>query len=147
MGIKYAHAYSYVIKDLDIDHIYHIACNRMQQHNINDRTPTIDIDASWVARGKGSNAGRSRVEYLVSFALTFAKVGFSVMLVFDGNMRHHSKRATIQQQSEQQRNRIEIIIKKSELMSIAEERRKTDSIELRNKLNEQEAAIQKKYQD
>jgi hypothetical protein len=51
------------------------------------------------------------------------------MLVFDGNTRHHSKRVTSQRSSDAKRKKIELVIRKAELMRIAEHRRTLDSID------------------
>jgi hypothetical protein len=78
--------------------------------------------------------------------LCLAKIGFDAMVVFDGNVCHHSKQATIQCQANRQRNNIEIIPNQLLLMSIAEERHSTDSIEERNNFIQQETTNTKMLQ-
>jgi hypothetical protein len=65
------------------------------------------------------------------------------MVVFDSDVRHHSKRTTIQRQSKIERKNIDIIIQKSKLMNIVQTRRKLDSLEERNILLEEETQIEK----
>jgi hypothetical protein len=50
------------------------------------------------------------------------------MMVFDGSIRHHSKRISAQQKADHERIKIEIDVRRSELMRVAQRRRALDSI-------------------
>jgi hypothetical protein len=108
MGIKYAHKYTHTIKSLTIDNLFTIASQLLKKKNSDAvclrSSPTIDVDCSWVVRGFFKGDNDSRVRQLINFSIYLAQVGFHVNLVCDGAIRHHSKRATIQRQSEAQKN-------------------------------------------
>jgi hypothetical protein len=145
MGLKYAHIYTHQMKDLALHQIYTIASNRMSKNiGTGKRQPTIDVDCSLVIRSRGGTpCTRTNAQYLVAYASTLAKIGFAVMLVFDGNHRHHSKRATIQRRSDCQRSKIEMIVKKTELLTVTEDRKNTDSVEERNNLEKKQSDLKK----
>jgi hypothetical protein len=147
MGIKYAHQLTYGINDITLHDLYKIAIARIPVDNDNRairQRPCIDIDCSLLVRTRGNNNLVSNTTYIINVCRIFQHVGFDVMVVFDGVVRHHSKRTTIQRQSECDRKRVEIIIHKSSLMNIIQQRRTVDSIEERNKLLLEEADIKKK---
>jgi hypothetical protein len=151
MGIKYAHAYSYILSDLNLSDVYRIALARLQTRNnkLDDRSkyrnrPSIDIDVSLLVRTRGNVNLKSNTDYLINFSLVLIQTGFNVMLVFDGNTRHHSKRVTIQRSADAKRKKIELVIRKAELMRVAEHRRTLDSIDERKKLGDEEEQINKR---
>jgi hypothetical protein len=151
MGIKYAHAYSYILEQLSADDVYRVAFSRFEHNNnkIDDVSkrrarPSIDIDVSLLIRTRGNSNLKSNSYYLIKFSNTLVQIGFDVMLVFDGESRHHSKRVTTQRIAECKKKKIEIVIRKSELMAIAQHRRTLDSIEERNNLSQQEDEIKKR---
>jgi hypothetical protein len=147
MGIKYAHALTYGIKELSLKDIYNIALSRIPVDNQNRCTrqrPSIDIDCSLFIRTRGNTNIRSNTTYLLNFCHVLQQAGFEVMDVFDGEIQHHSKRSTIQRQLENERKRIEIIMHKAYLMNIVQTRRSLDSLEERNKLLVEESEIKKK---
>jgi hypothetical protein len=123
MGIKYAHALTYILKNIDVSQLCHISRCIRDQNNRNC-LPCIDVDCSLVIRSRGySNINTNtynNAQYLIEFAKTFTCVGFDEMLVFDGTYRHHSKRLTLQRSSGCRRNEINLLIEKSELMSLTE---------------------------
>jgi hypothetical protein len=80
---------------------------------------------------------------LINIAVCFVKKGFTVNLVCDGKDRHHSKRATIQRQLDAQKKRLQLIIAKSEIMLLSNNRRNTDRLEERNTLMDEEKELQK----
>jgi hypothetical protein len=148
MGIKYAHTYTYCIKNLTIDNIFTIASQRLKIKNqlaLSLRTiPSIDVDCSWIIRGFCKGHLECRVRQLINLSLSFVKAGFNVNLVCDGPERHHSKRATTQRQADVSKRRLEIIVYKAELMMLTTRRRSTDSIEERNSIKEEENLLQTK---
>jgi hypothetical protein len=151
MGIKYAHVYSYILTDLCANDVYRIAVARLEKRNnkIDDvrkhrKRPSIDIDVSLLIRNRGNPNIKSNSTYLINFATLLIDIGFNVMMVFDGNTRHHSKRVTSQRLADNKRKKIEIVIRKAELMSTAQRRRTLDSIEERKILIEEEEEIKKR---
>jgi hypothetical protein len=50
MGLKYGHQYTYLIRNLDLRHVYNVALAQMIRNNDdnNKRNPTIDIDCSLI---------------------------------------------------------------------------------------------------
>jgi hypothetical protein len=146
MGIKYAHSLTYGINNLSMKELYDIAMTQIPVDNRNRyirQRRSIDIDCSLLIRTRGNTNKNSNTTYLISFCRILKQHGFDVMVVFDGDIRHHSKRSTIQRRSDNDRKRIEIIMQKSLLMNIVQQRRSLDSIEERNKLLEEETDIKK----
>jgi hypothetical protein len=151
MGIKGAHSYTYSIQGLSTDQIFFIASERMRaKRNDNERTqcvsrlPCIDFDVSWIVRGFAKGTSESRINTLLRIASAFSIKGFHVKLVCDGVMRHHSKRATIHRQATTQKNKLDLIINKSQLMLLSQRRITTDSIEERKEIQETEKKLQSK---
>ena len=144
MGIKGGHSYTHSIKDVTLGEIFQIAAARKKSYNntdINDNTnnnPTIDMDASWVYRCTAI-AIDNRMSWLINLALEFVREGFNVVYVCDGEIRHHSKRASILRKSKFQRNIIDGYVKKAALMVLAEKRRQsTDLDEINQSIIEEE---------
>ena len=109
MGIKCGHAATHSITGLSINQIFAIANQRSRTYHAVDippSSPTIDIDASWVVRSKTSISANNKVGYLIRLSLCFAKAGFNVVIVCDGDARHHSKRATTSRIADSYRNKI-----------------------------------------
>jgi hypothetical protein len=147
MGIKFAHALTYVLNQIDLSQLFHLArCNR---DKINpDRNPCIDIDCSLVVCNIGAKNFNINInnnaQYLVDFAMTFINIGFDVMLVFDGDVRHHSKRLTLQRASCCRRNQLNLVINKSKMMSLCNKLQSTDSVQEKNSILEQQNQIKKR---
>jgi hypothetical protein len=115
MGIKYAHAYTYCLDKSSVSDIYRIAFARLQEKckTINDATkhckrPSIDIDVSLLVQSRGYHNEKSNATYLINFSEPLIEVGFTVMMVFDGSIHHHSKRITTQRKADHERKKIEI---------------------------------------
>jgi hypothetical protein len=150
MGIKYAHAYTYSLKSLNIDQLYYIACQRLKESTTTtddvDRrfSPCVDIDVSLIIRGFAKGSLDDWIEYILKLSSTLTKVGFSVHLVCDGIDRYHSKRATIHRITEAQRKKLDLVVKKSQLMLLLERRQQTDSITERNNIVETEKNLRNK---
>jgi hypothetical protein len=152
MGIKYAHKYTYSINGLSLDQLYIIASNRFKQNQNNDEIsssrrrlrPSIDIDVSWVIRGFAKGNVECRVGTLLRIATAFTDVGFYVKLVCDGILRHHSKRATIKRKSDQQKKKIELVLRKSQMMILSQRIIASDSIEERAEFDETKKEMQTK---
>jgi hypothetical protein len=146
MGIKYAHALTYGINNLSIKHLYDIATSQIpvdEQNRLTRQLPSIDLDCSLLIRTRGNNNVKSNTNYLISICSILKQHGFDVMVVFDGDVRHHSKRSTIQRRSKNDQKRLELIMLKSYLMNITQQRRSLDSLEERNILLEEETEIKK----
>jgi hypothetical protein len=109
MGIKYAHTYTYCIKELTMEQLFIIASNRLKNLQIGcdgedyRRSPVIDVDVSWVVRSFAKGNLQCRIDSLLRLSSAFVDAGFSINLVCDGVYRHHSKRATIRRQSDNQK--------------------------------------------
>jgi hypothetical protein len=148
MGIKYAHKYTHSIKNLNLNQLYFIATEKIKQCKTNDiecfPTPTIDVDVSWIIRGHCKGSIEDRIVHLLNISNAFTEVGFLVHLVCDGVFRHHSKRATISRLTEAQKKKIDLVINKSQLMLLMENRQDTDSIVEKNEIIETQTAIQSK---
>jgi hypothetical protein len=144
-----AHSYTYSIKNLSIDHLYIIACERLKQNqNITDdnkrSSPCIDVDVSWIIRGIAKGNIDDRIEYILKLSSTFTKAGFLVHLVCDGVYCHHSKHAMIHRITDAQRKKLDVIVKKSQLMLLLQQRQDTDSISERNDIQQTEKILRAK---
>ena len=90
----------YSITDQTDDTIIKIAKHRAQRRNGDIASiPVLDIDASWVVRSFGNNNDDSNVLRLCKLSLSLVHKGLHVVIVCDGSVRHHSKRATIKRKS------------------------------------------------
>ena len=58
---------------------------------------------------------------VAQFAVYLAEKGFDVTVVYDGDARHHSKRATIQRQGKNEQVRVDAVYAKSKIMSVTSE--------------------------
>ena len=109
MGIKCGHAATYSLKGLSLNQIYTIAKQRSiayHAESVAPPSPTIDIDASWLVRSKTSISPSNKIGHLMRVSICFVKAGFNVVIVCDGDSRHHSKRATTIRIADSYRNRI-----------------------------------------
>jgi hypothetical protein len=112
MGITSGSSLVYRITNLTLDDLLLIVRSRKKDlfPNIEDDIiplPTIDIDASWVIRSCYNMSG-SQVGYLCRLALFLCNNGFDVVVVCDGDTRHHSKQATMKRMADCYRDMISI---------------------------------------
>lgn len=150
MGLNGGHSYTHSISGVNLGELYQIALARSNANNqsavpddVIVNTPTIDIDASWIYRSSSAIID-NRMKWMINFVLEFVKIGFIAVLVCDNDVRHHSKRATIERKSKYEKTIIDGYIRRTELMKLAEQREKSNNVEEINLIIKQETALSKK---
>jgi hypothetical protein len=119
MGLKSGHTTSYTIDSLDFDTILTLIRNRQLRRAGENGGPVVDVDVSWVVRRCSSTMSYDmRVTTLMRLALLFLKNGCRVNLIFDGEQRHHTKRATTKRKVDALKNRIDCQVLKCQLSNI-----------------------------
>lgn len=136
MGIVGAHELSHSVKCLTVQDIYNISSFIRQQRSDLSQ-PTIDLDASLIFRGSKLSVD-NRMRQMMEICCQFASVGFKVVVVCDGPVRHHTKRASIQRQSEKFSNKVESYLLRVQLMGIMALKKATNDMVERTKLEEEE---------
>jgi hypothetical protein len=81
MGIKYAHKYTYSIKNLSVDQLYFIAYDWLKNTkatyvDCNRDYPLLDVDVSWIVRGFGHGSVADRIDYLLDLSSAITDAGF-----------------------------------------------------------------------
>ena len=145
MGIKGAHKQlSYCLLSVTIDEIESIGRLRcvtnLMINNHRSKKPILDVDVSWIYR-RFASQGKDALDCTIRLCLVFVKIGFIVVLVCDGSVRHHTKRATIARSINSYKNQIDILEKKNELMKIADKRRQSNSVVERETLEKEELLL------
>ena len=151
MGLKNGISYLHCLKNLTFVQLLEVARSRNRSNNNHNpnTTPTgpcIDVDCSWVVRKRMCIDVTSSVDYCLSIASSLSKEGIQVMLVCDGVIRHHSKRATVQRKAAVQRKKLDLIISKGELIQLSRQRQSTDSIIRKKEIEADQKKIQAKVQ-
>lgn len=121
MGITGAHELSHSVKDLSIQDVFNVCTYIRQQQQIFTQ-PTIDLDASLIYRSSKLSID-NRMKQIIDICCQFCKVGFLVVVVCDGAVRHHTKRASIQRQALLFNQKVR---RRVQLMSIMEEKKKAN---------------------
>jgi hypothetical protein len=112
MGIKYAHQLTHSISGLSLSHVDLIAqeifkLKTTHNHHINHiQQPTLDVDISWLYRSKNKITQDNRLRCVINVCLEFVKFGFVVVLVWDGPISHHFKRASTERASQLYNNKL-----------------------------------------
>jgi hypothetical protein len=117
MGISHAHKLTHQITGITHDELLKIVKSRSLRRASDDK-PTIDIDISYVYRKLYNKDGQSRIKYIMCLCEVLCKSGLRVVLVCDGSVRHHSKRASIQRQVEKYKTKVELYQTRCELMQV-----------------------------
>ena len=76
-----------------------------------------DIDCSFVAYHLGSTTVNA-VEKTKGLLLALAQNGFIVTPICDGSIRHHSKRASIDRKNKREKNRIDALALRNEVLQM-----------------------------
>ena len=148
MGVKHRHKLTYSIKGLSLSRVELLAQARYLEVKNNKKVkvvriqqPTIDVDISWLYRSKNNILEENRLSYVINICLAFARVGFVVVLVCDGNIRHHSKRATIERHAKMYQGTIASYVSRAKLMQLCRSRLESDSVENKAAILEQEKKL------
>lgn len=116
MGITGAHELSHSVRGLTLQDVYKICTFIRQQRNDNDR-PTIDLDVSLIYRSSKLSIDNRKRQF-IDICCQLAAVGFAVVIICDGSVRHHSKRATVQRQASLFGEKVKSYLLRVRLMSI-----------------------------
>ncbi|MGH7955074.1 MAG: hypothetical protein ACREOZ_03855 [Gloeomargaritales cyanobacterium] len=119
MGVSNASKTLYTTSELSLDDLLVIGRHKREAMGRKGR-PKIDIDASVYGYKLARRPGGS-IAAIVKIMTKLAMLGFDVAVVCDGDKRHHSKRASIEQTAAREGARIASIIMRGELLSVAEE--------------------------
>jgi hypothetical protein len=153
MGIKYAHKLTHSIEELSFGNIETIIRSRYLRNLKNVGTnsrlqqPTIDVDVSWLYRSKRNIKEERRISSMMDFLLEFTRIGISVVLVCDGDTRHHSKKASIERRAKLYSNTIEGYITRNKLMSVTKEKLNANDAQEIARLTEQEKNLSTKIKN
>jgi hypothetical protein len=92
MGVNGAHTLTYSLPSIKSEQLFSIGLFLYNKLDLQgQRLPTMYVDASWVLR---QCSVEGRIQYLVRLCTFIVGLGFRVVIVCDGNTRHHSKRST-----------------------------------------------------
>lgn len=146
MGLKNSISYLYGLKKLSFLQLLEIArYQSMNNNNTNEtRKPYFDFDCSWIVRKRMCIDVLSSVAYVLSLASCFSKEGIDVLLVCDGTVRHHSKRAIVHRKAAVQRKKVDLIISKGEIIQLSHERQSTDSMSKKKEIELEQQQLQTK---
>ncbi len=117
MGVKNAHHLTHQITGVTQQELLKIVEARSHRRDGQDK-PTIDIDVSYVYRKLFYKDNHSRINYIMSICDVLCKSGSRVVLVCDGSVRHHSKRASVQRQVERYKTKVQLYQTRCELMQV-----------------------------
>ena len=117
MGVKHAHQLTHQITGVTQQELLKILEARSHRRDGQDK-PTIDVDVSYVYRKLYNKDNYSRISYIMSICDVLCKSGSRVVLVCDGSVRHHSKRASVQRQVARYKSKVELYQTRCELMQI-----------------------------
>ena len=149
MGIKVGHSINYIVNDLNLKELIEIAKSRRNDCSNGDELlpgpPVIDIDASWIIRRYLNVSDDCRINYLMKLCLLLMNEGCWVHIVCDGEVRHHSKRATTKRLVDCYRNKMNYHLLKCQLAS--SENDCTDVTDIRKKLNAMEKKVSENFVD
>jgi hypothetical protein len=143
MGINGAHNLTYAVTKINLQQLFTIGVYLYNKYNVSvlKRTPTIYIDASWIIRKCHVEC---REGYLVRLCTVLAETGFQVTVVCDGPIQHHSKRSTTKRVAETYSSRIKLNRNNTFLMSLLDQKNKTDSREEATRIEESMRVISAK---
>jgi hypothetical protein len=136
MGVNGAHTLTYSLPNIKSEQLYLIGLFLYNKPQLQTkRTPCIYIDASWVLR---QCSVEGRVQYLVRLCTHLVSIGFRVVVVCDGSVRHHSKRSTTKRLAESYTSKIALNKNNSFLISLISKKESSDSL---SEIAEIEAAM------
>jgi hypothetical protein len=140
MGIQHAASLLYVMKSLSIKSVKDMIRTKVaHQHdyNANQQTTTqqsqhqphhhqkyyIDVDCNWVACYLGATKNPTEAAHITSDLLqALAARGFIVTPVCDGEIRHHSKRASIDRVVTNEKLKIRSLVDRYKLLSMTQQK-------------------------
>ena len=141
MGIKQPKYFTYNIKGLTIRAVKDLIKSVRQ---ITDRSILkIDVDCNWLAFKLGANKKPNEAATKVAdFLQCLASKGFIVTPICDGQIRHHSKRASTEREADNEKNKINASLARLELLAITHQLRSDIDID-----DEERSRLQNKQRD
>lgn len=139
MGITGAHELSHSVKGLSIQEVYSVCMYIRLQQRITTQ-PTIDLDASLIYRSSKLSVD-NRMRQIIDICCQLSSVGFLVVVVCDGAVRHHTKRASVQRQAILFSQKVKSYLLQLKLMSILDERKGITDEALKLQLEGEETII------
>lgn len=139
MGIKGAHELSLSIKGLSLPDVF-VICSYLRQKRDSDSQPTIDLDASLIYRSSKLSID-NRMRQLIDICCQLSAVGFLVVVVCDGTVRHYTKRASIQRQSAYFDQKVKSYLLRVQLMAILEMKNSAADAEEKLRLETEEIFV------
>jgi hypothetical protein len=128
MGIHTAHKLTHHLTQVTIEEVVKIVQERSTRRTQTDK-PTVDIDVSYLYRKLVYKDPNQRVFHIIKMSDMLCQLGLRVVLVCDGTLRHHSKRAWYIRQQEKYKKKIELYTTRCKIMDISAQINNTDSIE------------------
>ena len=120
MGLSTPSAFTYHLRNVSLRALLQIIRARITEDS--PGPITVDVDCSWVAyKALGPTQPPTRAPALVfEFMRALASVGFTVFPICDGDERHHSKRASTDRLAKKEKSRIDSILLRCKMLSIAQ---------------------------
>jgi hypothetical protein len=134
MGIRGGHKLTDHIDLIDSNQLIQILHKLHEQKRDNGQLgtvprtcPVVDLDGSWIVR-KLNCSNKARLGYLLRLAKTILRLGIDVVVVCDGPIRHHSKRAKTQRDALYKHQQIDYKALSIQLMNIVKSIEETTDI-------------------
>lgn len=123
MGINGAHELSHSVNGLSIQDILTV-CLFIRRQRGDSSNPTIDLDASLLYHGSKLSVD-NRMRQLMDVCCQLSSVGFTVVVICDGAVRHYTKRASVQRQAIVFANKVKSYLLCIQLMGLMELKKTT----------------------
>lgn len=105
----------------------------------------LDVDISWIVFKIGANKKppQEAVTLVCDFLQTLAKYGFVVTPICDGEIRHHSKRASTDRVSKREKDRVKATVSRLQLLNIGQQINNTNDVNEKERLKTRQAELNK----
>ena len=105
----------------------------------------LDVDISWIVFKIGANKKppQEAVTLVCDFLQTLAKYGFVVTPICDGEIRHHSKRASTDCVSKREKDRVKATVSRLQLLNIGQQINNTNDVNEKERLKTRQAELNK----
>ena len=145
MGITGGGDMLFRLKSVALAQLFAIASSRAEKNGRS--VPKVDIDANWLLHM--FSKGRSSIGIIVEIASAFVQEGFAVSVLFDSDIRHHSKLEFIRRRTKAEYGRINGISAKGTVMQLSQSLQtgqygsNDEKIQLTEKLRKEENYLKK----
>ena len=146
MGIKSSNYILHLIKNVSVkglkDIIEKVIRLLPADENRNENLPRsvvrfrIDVDCNWLAfKLGGGKRPQEAASKVADFLELLRKYGFIVTPICDGELRHHSKRASVERVANNEKNKIKATVARLQLMAVTQQLRADNNMDAEQKEN------------